>query len=50
MYNVCHANLLTQLTPLSDNEWSTLLEKELSIFVKDTSRINDSCRFRDLPE
>ena len=39
-----------QLTPLSDNEWSTLLEKELSPFVKDASRINDSCRFWDLLE
>lgn len=39
-----------QLTPLSDNEWSTLLEKELSPFAKGASRINDSCRLWDLPE
>jgi hypothetical protein len=39
-----------KLTPLPVNEWSTLLEKELSPFVKGASRINDSCGFWDLPE
>lgn len=39
-----------QLTPLSDNEWSSLLEKELSPFVKGASHINDNCQLWDLPE
>lgn len=39
-----------QLSPLTDNEWSTLLEKELSLFVKDAPRTNYNCRFWDLPE
>jgi hypothetical protein len=39
-----------QLTPISDNEWSLLLENELSPFVKGASRINDNCQMWNLPE
>ena len=38
------------LTPVSDNEWQLLLEKELSPFLKSASRINDNCRMWDLTE
>jgi len=39
-----------QLTPVSDKEWSLLLEKELSPFVKGASRINDNCQLWGDPE
>lgn len=39
-----------QLIPISDSEWSLLLEKELNPFIKDVSRINDGCRFWDIAE
>ena len=38
------------LTSVSDNEWSQLLEKELSPFLKGASRINDNCDMWTLPE
>jgi hypothetical protein len=38
-----------RLIPISDNEWSQLLEKELSPFVNGASHINDHCPFWDLP-
>jgi hypothetical protein len=37
-----------QLTPISDNEWSLLLEKELSPFIKGASRINENCHLWNL--
>jgi hypothetical protein len=39
-----------QLTPISDNEWLLLLEKELSPFVKGASRVNENCQIWNLPE
>jgi hypothetical protein len=39
-----------KLTPISDREWSLLLEKELSPFLKGASRIKDSCQLWSLPE
>jgi hypothetical protein len=39
-----------RLTPISDSQWSRLLEKELSPFVNDASRINDDCQIWNLPE
>jgi hypothetical protein len=38
------------LKPISDVEWSTLLEKKLNLFVKDSSFAKEDCRFWDLPE
>lgn len=38
------------LTPILDNEWSLLMEKELSPLVKDHSQIEHNCRIWDLPE
>ena len=39
-----------QLTPISDNEWSLQLEKELRPFLKGASRIKDNCDMWSLPE
>jgi hypothetical protein len=38
-----------QLAPISDNEWSLLLEKTLSPLEKDVSKISDNCSFWDIP-
>jgi hypothetical protein len=38
-----------QLTPISRNEWSLLLEKKLGHFEKDITRIESDCSFWDLP-
>jgi len=38
-----------QLTLISDNQWSLLLEKTLSPLAQDVRRINDECSFWDLP-
>jgi hypothetical protein len=38
-----------QLTPISGNEWSMLLEKTLSRLVKDVPRIEGNCSFWDIP-
>lgn len=38
-----------QLTPISDNEWSQLLEKMLSPLEKDVALISDNCSFWDIP-
>lgn len=39
-----------QLIPVSDDNWSALLERELRPIINDVSRINADCRFWDLPE
>jgi hypothetical protein len=41
---------MLQLNPIPDREWSLLLERELSPFLKGASRINDNCQMWDLPE
>lgn len=38
-----------QLTPISDNEWSSLLGTALSPLERDVLRINDNCSFWDIP-
>jgi hypothetical protein len=37
------------LTPISNNEWSLLLEKTLSPLEKGVPRIEDNCSFWDIP-
>jgi hypothetical protein len=39
-----------QLVPISNNEWSLLLEQELSPLVKGAPRINENCQLWGLPE
>jgi len=38
-----------QLTPISNNEWSLLLDNKMSHFEKDVTRIENDCSFWDLP-
>ena len=38
-----------RLTPISDNDWSLLLEKTLSRLEKDVTRIEDDCPFWSKP-
>ena len=38
-----------KLRPISDDEWSLLLDNKLSHFEKDVTRIEDDCYFWDLP-
>lgn len=38
-----------KLTPISDNEWSLLLDNKLGHFEKDVTGIENDCSFWDLP-
>lgn len=38
-----------RLTPISDNDWSLLLEKKLSRLEKDVTRIEEDCPFWSVP-
>lgn len=39
-----------QLNPISEPEWRSLLEKELSSLMQDSATVGDNCRFWDLPD